>query len=153
MARFAQGKFALKNPTKYVGRKTPTYRSSWEFAFMKFCDESPSVSKWASESVKIPYRNPLTGKHTVYVPDFLIQYSDKNGRPHVELIEVKPDNQTMKENVGRDKWRQAQYIQNVAKWEAARAWCKQKKIFFISSRNMHLYWKRGNEKLFVLYVR
>jgi len=130
MGKFAQGRYTLKYPEKYLGTKTPLYRSSWEFAFMKFCDESPSVSKWASESVKIPYRNPLTGKHTVYVPDFLIQYSDKNGRPHVELIEVKPDNQTMKENVGRDKWRQAQYIQNVAKWEAARAWCKQKKIFF-----------------------
>ena len=130
MGKFAQGRYTLKYPEKYLGTKTPIYRSSWEFAFMKFCDESPSVSKWASESVKIPYRNPLTGKHTVYVPDFLIQYSDKNGRPHVELIEVKPDNQTMKENVGRDKWRQAQYIQNIAKWEAARAWCKQKRIFF-----------------------
>ena len=32
--------------------------------------------------------------------------------------------------VGRDKFRQAQYVQNVAKWEAARAWCKNKKIFF-----------------------
>ena len=130
MGKFAQGRYTLKYPEKYLGTKTPIYRSSWEFAFMKFCDESPSVSKWASEAIRIPYRNPLTGKHTVYVPDFLIQYSDKNGRPHVELIEVKPDNQTMKENVGRDEWRQAQYIQNVAKWEAARAWCKQKKIFF-----------------------
>jgi|TARA_B110000977_G_scaffold104518_1_gene136386 hypothetical protein len=130
MGKFAQGRFTLKYPEKYLGNKTPLYRSSWEFAFMKFCDESPAVTKWASESVKIPYKNPLTGKHTVYVPDFLIEYADRNGKPHVELIEVKPDNQTVKENVGRDKWRQAQYIQNVAKWEAARAWCKQKRIFF-----------------------
>ncbi len=130
MPRFAQGKYSLKNPDKYVGGRNPTYRSSWEFAFMKFCDEHKSVEKWASEAVKIPYRNPLTGKHTVYVPDFLIQYSAKNGRPHVELIEVKPDNQTMKENVGRDKWRQAQYIQNVAKWEAARAYAKSKGMSF-----------------------
>ena len=130
MGKFAQGRFTLKYPEKYLGNKTPLYRSSWEFAFMKFCDESPAVTKWASESVKIPYKKPLTGKHTVYVPDFLIEYADRNGKPHVELIEVKPDNQTVKENVGRDKWRQAQYIQNIAKWEAARAWCKQKRIFF-----------------------
>ena len=32
--------------------------------------------------------------------------------------------------VGRDKFRQAQYVQNVAKWEAARAWCKNKNLFF-----------------------
>ena len=77
--QFAQGKYNLKNPTKYVGRKTPTYRSSWEFAFMKFCDENPAIQAWASEAVKIPYRNPLTGKATIYVPDFFIQYKTKKG--------------------------------------------------------------------------
>ena len=35
-----------------------------------------------------------------------------------------------RESVGRDKFRQAQYVRNIAKWEAARAWCKQKKIVF-----------------------
>ena len=89
MARFAQGKYTLKNPQKYSGRKTPTYRSSWEFAFMRFCDEHPNVSQWASEAFKIPYRNPLTGKHTVYVPDFFIAYTDKNGKTLAELIEIK----------------------------------------------------------------
>lgn len=130
MSRFAQGKFNLKNPDKYVGTKTPTYRSSWEFAFMRFCDEHPSVSKWASEAIKIPYRNPLTGKHTVYVPDFFIAYNDKDGKQRVELVEVKPANQTLKEKVGRSRANQAAWIVNQAKWEAARAYCKQKGIFF-----------------------
>ena len=79
MGRFAQGKFQPKNPDKYVGRRSPTYRSSWEFAFMKFCDENPAIQSWASEAVKIPYRNPLTGRHTIYVPDFFIQYKTKKG--------------------------------------------------------------------------
>ena len=103
MARFAQGKFELKHPQKYVGRKTPTYRSSWEFAFMKFCDENPAIQAWASEAVKIPYRNPLTGKATIYVPDFFIQYKDKKGRARVELIEIKPSSQAMRENIGKNK--------------------------------------------------
>ena len=60
MAHFAQGKYNLKNPSKYVGTKSPTYRSGWEFTFMKFCDEHRAISQWASEAVKIPYRNPLT---------------------------------------------------------------------------------------------
>ena len=130
MGRFAQGKYNLKNPAKYIGNKTPTYRSSWEFAFMKFCDESPSVSKWASESVKIPYRNPLTGKQTIYVPDFFIVYNNTKGKQHVELIEVKPSNQALKEKLGRSKHNQAAWIVNQAKWEAARAYCKQKGIYF-----------------------
>jgi hypothetical protein len=130
MPRFAQGKFTPKNPAKYVGNKTPTYRSSWEFAFMRFCDEHSSVSQWASEAIRIPYRNPLTGKHTIYVPDFFIVYSDKLGKQRVELIEVKPANQTIKEKLGRSRANQVHYVVNQAKWEAARIWCKQKGIYF-----------------------
>ena len=130
MSRFAQGKFTLKNPDKYVGTKVPTYRSSWEFAFMKFCDEHNSVTQWASEAIQIPYRNPLTGKYTIYVPDFFIAYGDKTGAQRVELIEVKPANQTLKEKLGRSRTNQAHWVINQAKWEAARAWCKQKGIYF-----------------------
>lgn len=130
MAHFAQGKFNLKNPEKYVGKKTPTYRSGWEFHFMKFCDEHPSIIQWASEAIRIPYRNPLTGKQTIYVPDFFITYHDKNGKQRVELIEVKPSNQSSRERLGRSKANQAHYVINQAKWEAAQAWCKQKGIIF-----------------------
>lgn len=130
MGRFAQGKFQLKNPAKYVGTKTPTYRSGWEFHFMKFCDEHPAVAQWASEAIRIPYRNPLTGKQTIYVPDFFIAYADRSGKQRVELIEVKPKNQTLKEKTGRSKTNQAHWIVNQAKWESARAWCKQKGILF-----------------------
>ncbi len=129
MARFASGKYNLKNPEKYLGSKQPIYRSGWEFAFMRFCDEHPNVDGWASEAVKIPYRNPLTGKQTVYVPDFLVSYIDRQGKRHVELMEVKPKKQSVKENA-RNDYDKAAWLQNQAKWEAARAWCKQRKIFF-----------------------
>ena len=71
LPRFARGKFFPKNKEKYVGLKTPTYRSSWEHAFMRLCDEHPNVYKWASESIKIPYRHPFTGKYTVMYQIFL----------------------------------------------------------------------------------
>ena len=128
--RFAQGKFTLKNPEKYLGTKDPLYRSSWEFAFMKFCDESPSIAKWASEAVRIPYRNPLTGRYTIYVPDFFINYVDKGGQPHAEIVEIKPQNQSLREKVGKNLNNQASYILNQAKWEAATAWCRQKGLRF-----------------------
>jgi hypothetical protein len=130
MRKFAQGRFELKNPEKYIGKRTPLYRSSWEWAFMQFCDNNPAIENWASEAVKIPYRDPLTGKHSVYVPDFFIQYVDKNGRKHAEVVEVKPANQTIKERVGRNKVNQAHFVRNMAKWEAARAWCKQQGVYF-----------------------
>ena len=128
--RSAQGKFTLKNPEKYLGTKDPLYRSSWEFAFMKFCDESPSIAKWASEAVRIPYRNPLTGRYTIYVPDFFINYVDKGGQPHAEIVEIKPQNQSLREKVGKNLNNQASYILNQAKWEAATAWCRQKGLKF-----------------------
>lgn len=128
--KFAKDFYKIKNPQKYIGTKKPLYRSSWEMTFMMFCDNNPSIQEWASEPVRIPYRDPLTGKSTVYVPDFLISYIDKNQQKHVELIEIKPKNQTFLENVGKDRYNQAQYIKNQAKWAAANQWCKKQGIKF-----------------------
>ena len=130
MSRFSQGKFQVKNLEKYVGKRSPTYRSSWEWAFMRFCDTNPNVVKWASEAISIPYRCPLTGKQTIYVPDFFIQYLDKNGKMNTELIEVKPQNQTVREKVGKNRNNQIQYVRNIAKWRAAQVWCKAQGIKF-----------------------
>jgi len=130
MPKFAQGRFEPKNPDKYVGKRTPLARSSWEFIFMRMLDEHPGVQNWASESIQIPYRDPLTGRHTIYVPDFFIVYVDKNGKRHSELIEVKPASQTIREQVGKSLYNQEQYVKNMAKWEAATAWCKQQGILF-----------------------
>ncbi len=116
LPRFARGKFAFKNKGKYVGLKTPTYRSGWEHAFMRLCDEHPNVAKWASESIKIPYRHPLTGKYTIYVPDFFIVYNDKNGRKHAEMIEVKPMSQITMEMAGKSVGKRKQVVLNQAKW-------------------------------------
>jgi hypothetical protein len=127
--KFAKGKFNPSNPAKYAGRNTPTYRSSWELSFMQFCDNHPGVIQWASESMSIPYKNPLTGKNTFYVPDFFIMYQDKNGTNRAELIEVKPRTQTTMENARstRDK---AAVAVNHAKWTAASAFCKQNGMMF-----------------------
>ncbi len=138
MRNTAKGRFVPKNPEKYVGGHDPIYRSSWEHTFMLFCDNNPAVEQWASEAVKIPYRDPLTGKNTVYVPDFLIVYTDKNLKRHAELIEIKPNNQAIREAVGKNPHNQAQYIKNLAKWEAAQAWCKGRGIKFriVSERDI-----------------
>jgi hypothetical protein len=57
-------------------------------------------------------------------------YVDKNKKKHAELIKVKPASQTLREKVGKSLYNQEQYIKNLAKWEAATAWCKQKGIKF-----------------------
>ena len=96
---------------------------------MRFCDSHPNITKWASENVKIPYRHPFTGKITNYVPDFMVQYTDKNGKTRVDLIEIKPKAQTLQEKA-RDKYDKASLQVNAVKWEAAQAWCKAKGLHF-----------------------
>ena len=113
MAKFAQGRFEMKNPAKYVGKKTPLSRSSWEFVFMRMLDEHQGVINWASESIQIPYRDPLSGRQTIYVPDFFIVYQDKNGQKHAEVVEVKPESQTRLDKVGKSAYNQEQYIKNM----------------------------------------
>ena len=126
----ARGRYTLKNPEKYAGTKNPIYRSSWEHTFMTFCDNNPAVIGWASEAVRIPYKNPLTGKQSSYVPDFFVQYQDKDGNRKSELVEIKPSNQSTMEGAGRSRNRHMAVVQNMAKWEAATRWCKQKRITF-----------------------
>lgn len=130
MARnYAQGKFVIRNPQKYIGGKQPTYRSGWEFAFMQFLDNNPAVLQWASESISIPYRNPFTNKQTVYIPDFLMIYNDSQGQKHAEVIEVKPSSETTLENARSTRDR-AYVALNTAKWQAATAWCKMNGLKF-----------------------
>ena len=143
--KFAKGRYNLKNQEKYIGLKTPTYRSSWEQAFMRLCDEHPNVHKWASESIKVPYRHPFTGKYTVYVPDFFVVYIDKDGKKHAELIEVKPLAQTNMESAGRNMGKRKQVIINQAKWEAATAYAKQNRIRFRVVSEEQLF-HNGNRK-------
>ena len=138
MARLHQGYYELKNPKKYSGTKIPRYRSGWEMSFMRFCDLHPNIIAWASEPVKIPYRNPFDGRFTVYVPDFLITYLNKGGKRFSELIEVKPRAQTIQE-AARNARDRANVILNKAKWLAANEWCKRKGVRFRILNEEHIY--------------
>ena len=130
MSKWQKGSYQVKNPEKYVGTQAPTFRSSWERAFCEFCDNHPSILKWASENIKIPYFNPIKNRPANYIPDFMIQYMDKDGTTHVELIEIKPSSQTTLEGAGRSRGNKVAVALNAAKWEAAQAWCSQRGIRF-----------------------
>jgi hypothetical protein len=129
VSKYSQGKFEIKNVEKYAGKRTPTYRSSWEWAFMNFCDNHPNIIQWANESIHIPYYNPFTQKNTIYVPDFFVVYQGKDGVRKVELVEIKPSGEVM-ETVGKGQRNQAMAALNHCKWQAAQAWCKSQGITF-----------------------
>lgn len=125
MARnYSKGIYQVQNKQKYVGNRPPVWRSSWENRVMMMFDSHPGIIAWSSEPVRISYRNPITGKNTTYVPDFLIQYQKKDGTTTAELIEVKPFAQSAIVEGKKMKPQELAVIAvNHAKWAAARAWC------------------------------
>src|ERR1035437_3842838 len=112
-ARTMQGYYNVTNKDKYIGDFTQViYRSSWECSFLRWCDMSPSVVRFSSEPLSIPYKDP-TGKLEEcfkyhlnpndirnqptknYHIDF---YVEVNKTDHIEkwFIEIKPQNKLKK---------------------------------------------------------
>lgn len=143
MSKYRQGKFVPTNPDKYVGTYPILARSSWEFAVMRKFDKHPSILQWASESIKIPYYNPIKRKQSIYVPDFLIVYEDKNGKRHAELIEVKPIAQASLQEA-KSKYDKLSLAVNAAKWDAASKFCQRNGMRFriITERDLFFNPKR-----------
>jgi hypothetical protein len=144
MARFANGKYQVLNPSKYVGKSAPQFRSSWEATFMRFLDNDPNILQWASESIAIPYRNPLTGKVHNYIPDFFITYLGPGGQVVAEIVEIKPMKQTVLEGK-KIKQKDAMVVAvNHAKWASCRAYCKQNGFNFriVTERDLYRNPKR-----------
>jgi TnsA endonuclease N terminal len=144
MSKYSQDNFVPKNPQKLVGNARPYYRSSWELTVMTLLDNHPNVIQWASESITIPYVNPLTGRRATYIPDFFVLYKDKIGRERAELIEVKPAKEAIAENA-KSKRDKAALLVNTAKWAAAMTYCKKAGINFRILTENDIYITKGNK--------
>ena len=114
--------FNPKNPKKYIGDCNKIVcRSLWERNVCKFCDDHPSILKWSSEEIAIPYISPIDQKMHNYFPDFLVQFENKDGK-HTWMLEIKPKKQTyLKENASKKE--RMIWLVNKAKWDAAKFYC------------------------------
>lgn len=91
-----QGYFFPKNPEKYKGDLTKIiYRSSWEHAFLRFCDLNSGIIQYEIEPFAINYFNPVTRKVHKYFIDFYVKLRDGNATKEW-LVEVKPIRHTQK---------------------------------------------------------
>lgn len=152
---YCQGNFIPKNPDKCVNMNgslgktlVPTYRSSWELKFMKFCDKYRSVLEWGSEVIKIPYISEVDGKSHQYITDFYFVCRDACGNINRYVIEVKPKSQVArldenfqivfpeppktKTRKALENWQErCKAIRvNNSKWKAARQWCASNGFIF-----------------------
>lgn len=124
--RFTQGAYTPRNPHKYVGDITKIrYMSSYELETHKFFDGNERVLRWSSEEIAIPYIKPTDGRVHKYYPDYWVEYINRDGEIVQEVIEVKPAAQTKtpRKNHKHALYEQLTYAVNVAKWQAAQAFC------------------------------
>lgn len=146
MSRPVKRTFTPKNPNKYNGTYPIIARSSWEWEFCTYCDLHPDVMQWSSESVKIPYGNPLNGQQSIYIPDFLVTYTSKGGnQPVTKLIEIKPLHEAT-ESHARNSNDVAIRVKNEAKWGAATQWAMRRGIEFLVLTEAELFNNHSNRK-------
>ena len=132
-----KGRFRVLNPSKYKGDITTViYRSLWELRFMKWCDQSPYIIEWGSETVIIPYVSPVDRKVHRYFVDFYIKVKSKNNTTEKYLIEIKPEKFTKPPEIPKKKTKRFidevfQYGVNEAKWKAAFEFCTDRNMKFI----------------------
>jgi len=147
-----QGIYVPRHPEKVVGGQI-VYRSGWELAFARWCDDNPGVIEWGGEPVAIQYRNPsainfeecrkvgadpmnpLNWPINNYYPDFYLKIRDDDAESGERrlLIEIKPFYQTerpipppstAKLNEQKRYVNSAKtYATNKQKWDSAIKWC------------------------------
>jgi hypothetical protein len=144
MAKYLQGKYTAKHPEKYEGNHSQIFfRSSWELKYFNWVDSNPSVVKWSSECIIVPYVCPTDGRAHRYFPDSKIQIRGKDGTLNTWLVEIKPAAQTVPPKPKAQKTKRflieaGTYLKNRAKWEAAERYAKDRNWEFIILTEHHL---------------
>lgn len=133
--RYHQGFFIPKRPIKCMNImevadiQPIVWRSSWEQKFMEWLDTNDVVIRWGSEIISIPYKDPIKGKMSLYVPDFFFEYIDNKKQLQRYLIEIKPMSQS-KLSEAKDGYDKLRIAKNAFKWAQAIKYCKKKDITF-----------------------
>lgn len=139
-----KGVFNVSESKKYVASDSGecVYRSSYEWRFMKWCENNPNVKNWTSEPFSVPYldlSNP--NKTRNYWIDFVVWMNDGS----CLWVEVKPFTQVQAANnfgkqyreyeKSQDKLAFANYhkteAMNYSKWTHAEKYARDKNAKFM----------------------
>jgi hypothetical protein len=151
-ARTHQGYYKIQNREKYIGDPNLCiYRSSWEYGFSKWCDYSPSVKRWSSEPMKVPYydrvskldeckklgldpNNPKNWVVKNYNLDFWCEIDKGEGIVEKWFVEIKPKDQLKKpvppsntaplKEIKKFNLKAKEYLLNEAKFAALNEWAQ-----------------------------
>jgi len=136
------GQYIPRNPKKYVGKYPLITRSTWERSFFQWCDANESVIEWSSESVVIPYFDPVRNSKHRYYPDIYMMVKTRDGIKRY-IVEIKPYKETRppksKHNKKTQLFEEKRYVTNSAKWDAARRWCDKMGMEFLILTEKELF--------------
>jgi hypothetical protein len=156
-ARTLQGYYKVQNKQKYVGDPSlVVYRSSWEMKFCRWCDYSPSILRWSSEPLSIPYydrisnleknkkerldnNNPRNWKIRNYHTDFWCEVQ-KGDEIEKWFVEIKPEYELRKpvpppinsplKKIKRFNTMAKNYLINESKFASLNEWAKKHDMKF-----------------------
>ena len=136
-----QGYYKCRKPEKYVGDPTQIiYRSSWELAFLKYCDLNDIVIKYGSEPIAIKYISPFDKRQHNYFVDFYMETLGINGTIQRWLVEIKPGKHTKKPKKPKHETFKSmknygggikRFLMNLAKFKAARQYANRLSFKFL----------------------
>jgi hypothetical protein len=161
---YKQGLFVPKNKDKVLKLNNQGglfYRSGLELKIMTWLDMNPSITKWVSEMIKIPYQlthfdnGDIQLKDHCYYPDFYYEMLKSNGETKKVIMEVKPmkeyknvlllqeKNFQIPSDASIKKLKNLEYDlkmaqKNLAKWETMIKYCDKKGWDFIILTEEHL---------------
>lgn len=127
-SKFHQSYYSPINPERYKGEFPIVCRSLLEKKFCIYLDNTPEISAWFSEPLKIKYINKWDSKEHTYYPDFVFVIGEKK-----VIVEVKPAKQLKKPKKPKKLTKQSiknyntslkMYITNISKVNAARKYAE-----------------------------
>ena len=139
---YQQGYYRPLNPQKYIGDTSKIiFRSSWEKKFMIYCDNNDKIIAWNSESVQVPYLNPIENVTRIYNLDFYFKVKEENGTKDY-IAEIKPSKKLQKPVLSKShknnakyitayNYQMTEYVINMHKFSAAKTWALERGWEFI----------------------
>jgi|694.fasta_scaffold16082_3 hypothetical protein len=147
---YRQGYFTPIRPEKYIGDPGKIiYRSSWEKKFMTFCDINEKVICWSSETIQVPYLNPIENSTKIYNLDFYFKVREEDGSFKEYIAEIKPSKKLEKpvlpntrlteKRVEAHNYQMKEYLTNIYKFQAAKQWAEERNWEFMIVTEKFLY--------------
>lgn len=156
---FRQGIYRPLNAEKCLNKASSpvVFRSNLELRLFKMLDTNPSVIKWSSEQIIVPYVHPIksaqSGRQEL-ARYYIDVYSEIiiNEETKKFIIEIKPESQTKKPTISKNKkqstilYENSMYTINLAKWKAATEYAKKKSMDFLIITENNLNFLEGKSK-------